>query len=724
MKAEPAVAARPEPEVTKVTEVEDKPDITTEVVEEEAVKPEPEVAAKPKPEVAAKPKPKKKRKTLADKVLDKEEAAKAKPKAKKKAKAPVDPTKEAKPKSTKKKTKKDARQDAPEALTQDKNGATKVNDLIAVMKSTDDLEAIKLAWKVYTADIKHGRRKRRSTRLENAYNDRLDELAGEEFKADERPVPSPKKEAKPQPKETEDQAAERMERDMNAEWPWHRDDAIEEEYAYFEKLEGDGLINELFDEITHRWLLTNGIRDDIDPHFIQQVVNEIAEFNPDAIGAADAVYDMLLGEELVDENRQLRLFLTQEYPNALTLKQASGESRSKIAGTPTSVYSRWLELADIAKADAEEARAAALEKMGAPVVTAVQQERKVEVEEDLEAKGEDVLAEAEAELEEVEADEKTKEAFDRLEAALEDRGEDVVEEKETKDYPKFLSALKRDLKTPTLADFKRVFKIGWSVSKSPDVPGMFILTRKSDGMQIGIAFTDVHDEVRRKLETDAKFFKDMAKKHGTRNMDTLVRAVAAKHVAIFNTAKEKGKKQIKKDKGLATGTYHYDAANGMHVITLDSRLADNISLWHESLHVWLRALATDKEVKTVFEVFDTEEEFTGFMAIFANDEDAAMKHAERAGATKSQAGELHSIATRLFDLFKKLAKVLGYKAWVDPKRVAAMQDLYSIAHKLVHGDAFMAPQQRNRYVENELSVGVTKDGGGRVVRRGVVSMVA
>jgi hypothetical protein len=136
--------------------------------------------------------------------------------------------------------------------------------------------------------------------------------------------------------------------------------------------------------------------------------------------------------------------------------------------------------------------------------------------------------------------------------------------------------------------------------------------------------------------------------------------------------------------------------------------------------VWLRALATDEELKTVFDVFDTEEEFTGFMAVFANDEDAAMKEAERAGATKSQAGELHAIATRLFDLFKRLASVLGYKAWKDPARVAAMEDLYVIAHRLIHGDAFMAPQQRNRYVEDELSVGLTKDGGGRVVRRGVV----
>jgi hypothetical protein len=242
-----------------------------------------------------KPRPKKKRKALGDKVVEaeKEAEAKAKPKpkkTKKKAQAPVDPAKEVKPKSTKKKTKTDARQDDPK-LTKDKAGATKANDLINIINNTDNVEVVKQAWRVYTADVKHGRRKRRSPNVEKSYNNRLDELAGEKFKEDARPVPSAKPEPKPQPKETEDQAAERMERDMNAEWPTeaYEDVEYEEQYAYFADLDDARLIDEMYNEITHRWFMTNGIRDYIDPHFVQQVVNEMAKVNPDAAHAADDV---------------------------------------------------------------------------------------------------------------------------------------------------------------------------------------------------------------------------------------------------------------------------------------------------------------------------------------------------------------------------------------------------------------------------------------------------
>jgi hypothetical protein len=669
-----------------------------------------------------KPRPKKKRKALGDKVVEaeKEAEAKAKPKpkkTKKKAQAPVDPAKEVKPKSTKKKTKTDARQDDPK-LTKDKAGATKANDLINIINNTDNVEVVKQAWRVYTADVKHGRRKRRSPNVEKSYNNRLDELAGEKFKEDARPVPSAKPEPKPQPKETEDQAAERMERDMNAEWPTeaYEDVEYEEQYAYFADLDDARLIDEMYNEITHRWFMTNGIRDYIDPHFVQQVVNEMAKVNPDAAHAADDVYSRLFDEQMVDENRQLRLFLTQEYPGALTLKEAEGEAASGIAGSPRHAFSRWLELADIAEADAEEARAAALEEMAKPVVTAVQQERKVETvtEEELEAEGERLVEEADVELDEIET-KGGQEEMRAEEQALRDMGFDedteadpVVEERVKKDYPS-LGLDDRPFHVPTLEDVKRVFKKGWEIKALPGERG-FNLVRKSDGMEIRILFTDVFEELKKKWE---------AKKG--RKLNALesfaIRFRAKVHTNVFSKARKRG--TVLGSKAGAQVPYGtFQTINGIHIITLDGLLADNITLWHESLHMWMRALATDEEISLVKRVFETEEEFTGFMSMMLEDEDQAMRMAEEAGASKTDAGLLRSLAKRIFDLSKKLAEALGYD--VSEREAADLQELYHLSRRILHGDAYMAPQQSSRYIQDALTTGLVMNKDGSVYRGGGV----
>jgi hypothetical protein len=67
---------------------------------------------------------------------------------------------------------------------------------VADREGVTAIEVVKAAWGVYIADVKHGRRKRRSPNMEKAYNRRMDELAGEEFAEAKRPVPS----SKPQPK--------------------------------------------------------------------------------------------------------------------------------------------------------------------------------------------------------------------------------------------------------------------------------------------------------------------------------------------------------------------------------------------------------------------------------------------------------------------------------------------------------------------------------------------
>jgi hypothetical protein len=705
---------------------------------------------KPAPEVEAKPTPaKKKRKTLTDKVEEAEEKAKPKPKkAKKKAKAPVDPAKEAKPTSTKKKKKTDARQ-KPDVLTKDKNGATKVNDLINVMDNAETvadregvtaIEVVKAAWGVYIADVKHGRRKRRSPNMEKAYNRRMDELAGEEFAEAKRPVPSSKPQPKKKAKETEDQAAERMERDLVAEWPWHQGDTtVEEEYGFFAGLEGADLSNNLLDEINHRWMMTNGLSDYIDPHFVMQVVNEIAEFNPNVVAAADAIYAELLDQERVDENRQLRLFLTQEYPGALTLKDASGEPTSKIAGTPATVFSRWLELADIAEADAEERRAAALEKFGAPVVTAVQQERKAETvtEEELEAEGERLVEEADEELDEIE----TRGGAEEMSAqaqALRDMGlaeeidpdaEPEAEERiEKKKYPSF-GWQNRPFHVPTVEDVKRVFSLGWDVELHKDDIGRtsgFELTRKKDGMKIAIVFTDVFHEIKEEIDKKGPIhMRELIKKYRLKfpkgegaTPDMVARAIANRHTHVLKIAEGEERLFGRKKTPEALGTYRYDTFNGMHIITLDREMSDNITLWHESLHMWLRALATDEEMETVFGVFDTEEEFTGFMGMFLQDEAQAMRMAEEAGASKKDAGTLKSIAKRMLKMAKDLANVLGYNAAKDQDRAANLADLHNIAQRILYGEAYLAPERRNRYMADATRVGLARNKDGSIRRIG------
>jgi len=727
-----ALKEEPEVEVETVEVVEPEPEVETapNVDAETEAEIDTEVAAMPhqeavivagveipRPAVEAKPKPKKKRKTLADKVEETEKKDKPKPKKKKKeAQAPVDPAKEAKPTSTKKKKETSARQHAPETLTQDKGGAVKANDLINVIKAAENEEVVEAAWQVYIADVKHGRRKRRSSNIEKAYNNRMDELAGEEFKEDARPVPSPKAEAKPQPKETEDQAVERMERDMDAEWPWHQEESTpEEEYGYFEGLEGDSLVSNLFDEITHRWLKTNGIQDHIDTHFIQQALNEIAQFNPNITDAAEDVLDMLVDEELVDDSRQLRQFLTQEYPGATTLKEATGEAASGVAGAPRTVFSKWLEVADIAQQDAEERRAEALKKTGGKGLTAVQQEKKAEPEEDLEARGEELVEQADEELDEIE----TKPSAEELKAmamALRDMGMDedtsvdaetdpVVEERVKKGYP-HLGSDDRPFHVPELADVKRVFK-GWEVEELPGGRG-FNLTRKSDDMQVRILFTDAFAELKKEFEQDKKLSTMAAFK---------ARFLARIHTKVFSDAQKSGTvRGSKKGAKVPYGTF--TTINGIHVITLDSQLSDNITLWHESLHMWLRALATDQEIELVKRVFDTEEEFTGFMSMMLEDEDQAMRMAEGAGASKDEAGLLRSLAKKIFDLSKRFAKVLGYD--VSAREAADLAELHKLSRRILYGEAYMAQEQRRRYLQDENTTGLVRNPDGSIYRAGHV----
>jgi hypothetical protein len=400
------------------------------------------------------------------------------------------------------------------------------------------------------------------------------------------------------------------------------------------------------------------------------------------------------------------------------LKDASGEPTSKIAGTPATVFSRWLELADIAEADAEERRAAALEKAGAPVVTAVQQPRRAETvtEEELEAEGERLVEEADEELDEIE----TRGGAEEMSAqaqALRDMGlaeeidpdaDPVVEERVKKDYPS-LGLDERPFHIPTLEDVKRVFKKGWEVKALPGERG-FNLVRKSDGMEIRILFTDVFEELKKEWEQ-----KKGSKLNALESF--AIRFRAKVHTNIFSKARKVGT-VLGSKKGAQVPYGTFQTINGIHIITLDGLLADNITLWHESLHMWMRALATDEEIALVKRVFDTEEEFTGFMSMMLEDEDQAMRMAEEAGASKTDSGLLRDLAKRIFDLSKQLAKALGYD--VSEREAADLQELYHLSRRILHGDAYMAPQQRSRYIQDALTTGLVMNEDGSVYRGGGV----
>jgi hypothetical protein len=686
------------------------------------------VTAKPEEKAApveaeAKPKAKsKKRKTLTDRVEEKE--AQAKPKVKKEAQAPVDAAKPvAVPKSEKKKTKTSARQKMPETLSQDKNGATMVKDLSAVMRAADSVEKVEAAFGVYKADIKHGRRKRRSFPLEKLRNERIEDIAGEEVLEAAKPTVAPKarKIEKQEIKETDEAKAERMEQDMNAEWAWPESrDSIEDEYAYFEDLDSDTLEDEIYEEVKQRWMLTNGLHDGIDPHFFNQVLSEIADVNPEANAVAEDVFARLVNEELVDENRSVRWFLVNEYPGALTLKDAEGEPQSKAikqVGGPMNAFADWLEVSRITEEDAKPERAKALEELGETKVglTAIDKQEaedakpkakaKPEVEESVDDLLEsDVFKDAEAEL--AAEEEVLSEALERMG----ETEEGVVEERAKKDYPNFGIA-ERPFHVPTLADVKRVFKKGWKIAALPNDRG-FSLTRESDGMEMQIIFTDVYNVLKEQWE--AKKGKPLSR------LDLfIVRFLSKIHTRVFLRAQKAGTVLgSKRGAKVPFGTY-YRALNGVHIITLDSQLSDNVTLWHESLHMWMRTLATDKEIKLVKRIFETEEEFTGFMGLMLHDEDQAMQMAEESGASQEDQGLLKSLADRIFKLAKQFAEVLGYD--VNEREQQDLADLYVLAQKILHGDAYLAPQQRGRYLQDAEWTGLVTNDDGSVYRAGNLS---
>jgi len=613
------------------------------------------------------------------------------------------PGKKAKPR------KGDARQAPPTEVRIDSKGRSKMADLTKIVKTATSVEVVEAAEAVYDADIVHRGRKNVAA-FEN-----LVERKYEELETGKKPVP--KKKAKPKKKETEEESFAKTEDAMNAEWPWPRkDETIEESYEYLEKLEGDALADDVYEEITLRWQLTNGVNDHIDPHFVNQVFAEMEEFNPGVSDVREVVYDRLKENELIDEERNLRRFLLDEYPGATTLKNATGTPKSAKGarvGTPQAIFSDWLEVGEEEAADLKREFKKG-EEVGKPKPMTIEGkdvEKKAE-----ENKRDAEIAKLKAEQEADKADE-AEEDVEKLKEELEQMAEDgTLPLQETTAYPTFSQGQAREYKLPTTETVKKIFKdSNWDVTEmgegDPDVPeglGWFVI-HKTEGTRLDIVLESQESILNSQLN-DPGYLAQLEKKYGKEGKDAVIVAAVANHTSVANIEGWWGKGR----KTGIVGYYSSDAISGTHVIVLDNIMADEETLWHEAWHFALRNFLSDDELNTVFKVFPTEEHSAHFMELLFTDRDAAIAEAEKLGKPQEiSANRIVAIFDKITDLAKRIAEALNFKM-TSPTHAKAVIDLAKIADRVMSGDVW--GEQQRQYKASPVLRGLKLAPDGTVVR--------